>query len=354
MASASILSTCVILIVHSIKVTKVSCEPQFECGADFACLLKATAFIDKTAFIRVFLSQAPKSVLTVAPKCFGKSTIVNMLKRFLEIEVDETGKPKTKVDYVRERVNDTDNYHMFVTNQLAITHYYSIMEEHFGRHPVITVDFRCGRVSNFNDIVNCCRRVVHRAFLQHKYVLQNPLFSDKEKEVYEKWSNNRSYVHHNESEVRAGLNLLSGYLYKHFKRRSVYVLVDEYDALMTNAMFTLRDESVLHKILKYNTVVLADSLESYNYSLVAQGLLTGVAYIDGMDWYSLTNVVKCRFLERHPFLEFYGLSRGEINTLLTKPEFTSDLGIQDAKQLARNGFTSTTGRKVYSYRSILI
>lgn len=277
-----------------------------------------------------------------------------MLKRFLEIEVDETGRPKTKVDYARDRVNDTDNYDMFVMNQLAITRYDSIMEEHFGRHPVISVDFRCGRVRNFNDMVSCCKRVVHSAFLHHKYVLQNVIFSDQEKEIYKKWCDNSSYVHHNESEVRFGLNLLSGYLYKHFKRRSVFVLVDEYDALMTSAMFAVRDESVLYRILKFNTVVIADALESYNYSLVAQGLLTGVAYIDGMDWYSLTDVLKCRFLERHPFLEFYGLSRGEINVLLTKPEFILDLGIEDAKQLTRNGFTSITGRKVYSYRSLLI
>lgn len=353
MANSVIIATCTFVFVYSAKVTSESSKRQFECGADFSCLVKATAFVDKTLFIYRFLQEDPKSVLIIAPKCFGKSTNVDMLKRFLEIEVDEQGTPKTNANYTRDPVTDTANYEMFVRDQLAITKHAPDMEDHLGRHPVISVDFRCGKVKSYNDSVDCCRRAVHSAFLQHKYLLLSRKLNDQDKRVCKQWCDNSSYSESSESEVRAGLNVLSGLLYKHFKKRKVYVLIDEYDYVMTSAMFEVEDESVVHKIMKFNVGVLADVLESYNNSVVAQGLLTGVAYIDGMDWYSLSNIVKCRFLEIHPFTDFYGVSRGEINSLFTKPEFTLDLNVEDARQLTKDGFTVNSGRRVYSYRSML-
>lgn len=328
-------------------------QRHFECGADFSCLVKATAFLDKTLFIKEFINQAPKSVLTVVPKYFGKSTNIDMLKRFLEIEVDEMGTPKSKTDYSKYRVTDTGNYDMFVKQQLGITKHDNIMENYLGRHPVISVDFSCDRVTSYSRSINCCKRVLHLAFLQHKYLLQSKILNDEEKQICRMWCDNGTYFLSEAWQVRSGLNMLSGYLYKHFKR-TVFVLIDNYDHLITNAMFGVNDESVLRRIMKFNVDVLSDVLMTYNDSVVAQGLLTGAAYIDGMDWFRLSNVVRCRFLEKHAFTGFYGVSRGEVNSLFTNLEFTFDLSIEDARKLLQDGFTTVTGRRVYSYRSIMI
>lgn len=342
------------LSVHGAEVKN---ERQFECGAEFSCVVESTAFVDKSLLIFEFLLTAPKSVLTTAPRCFGKSTNIDMLKRFFEIEVDESGNPKTKANYTRDPVTDTGNYDMFVRNELAITKHASTMEDHFGRHPVITVQFKCDKVSNafsYNYTVDCCKHVIHKAFLQHKYLLQSKKLRDEEKRTFKKWCEYPSYMHSNESDILGALNVLSGYLYTHFKRRTVFVLVDDYDALITRAMFKVEDENELRRIIKFNIGVLEDVLEKYNDTVVEQGLITGASYIASVNWYKFSNVITCRFLERHQFIDFYGVTRGEINKLFTKPEFTADLNVEDARQLACDGHTSQTGRRIYSLYSLLV
>jgi hypothetical protein len=51
------------------------------------------------------------SFLVTAPRRFGKSINLDMLKRFLCIECDETGNRKTRVKET-EPVKDTDNYRL--------------------------------------------------------------------------------------------------------------------------------------------------------------------------------------------------------------------------------------------------
>lgn len=351
MDRAAIITTCIMLSVRGVKVEN---ERQFECGAEFSCVVESTAFVDKSLLIKEFLLKAPKSVLTTAPSCFGKSTNIDMLKRFFEIEVDERGYPKTKANYTRDPVTDTGNYDMFVRNEVKITRHANIMEEHFGRHPVITVDFKYDKISSYNDTVDCCKRVIHKAFLQHKYLLQSKTLGDEEKRICKKWCEYRKYVHSNESDVRSGLSVLSRYLYKHFKRRKVFVFIDEYDSLITSAMFMVKDEEELRRIIEFNVGIVADVLEVFSDSVIEQGFITGASDIASIEWYKLSNVIRYKFLERHPFVDFYGVTKGEISNLFTKPEFTVNLNVEDAAQLARNGHTSQTGRKMYSLYSLLV
>ncbi|XP_044253180.1 uncharacterized protein LOC123004126 [Tribolium madens] len=60
-------------------------EPRF-CALsshDFAEIKTTTTFIDKTLFIKSFFDCRNKFLLLTAPKTFGKSTLMHMLKLFL-------------------------------------------------------------------------------------------------------------------------------------------------------------------------------------------------------------------------------------------------------------------------------
>jgi hypothetical protein len=50
------------------------------------------AFVDKTVLIRAIFEDT-NAVLITAPSHFGKSTDLNMLKHFLEIQVKKNGEP---------------------------------------------------------------------------------------------------------------------------------------------------------------------------------------------------------------------------------------------------------------------
>ncbi|KYB24835.1 hypothetical protein TcasGA2_TC031298 [Tribolium castaneum] len=50
---------------------------------EFATIKETITFVDKTLFIKCLLSDTSKIVLLTAPRAFGKTTLMDMLKQFL-------------------------------------------------------------------------------------------------------------------------------------------------------------------------------------------------------------------------------------------------------------------------------
>ena len=76
--------------------TTMSTEPEIPVGTDNFddLLLSGNIFVDKSMFIKEFLeASSGKVVLITRPRRWGKSLNMDMLKRFLSIEVDEQGAP---------------------------------------------------------------------------------------------------------------------------------------------------------------------------------------------------------------------------------------------------------------------
>ena len=74
----------------------MSIEPEIPVGTDsFAdLLLSGNIFVDKSMFIKEFLEESgDKVVLITRPRRWGKSLNMDMLRRFLSIEVDDQGAP---------------------------------------------------------------------------------------------------------------------------------------------------------------------------------------------------------------------------------------------------------------------
>ncbi|MEL6152854.1 MAG: AAA family ATPase, partial [Bacteroidota bacterium] len=72
----------------------MSTHPDIYTGTDdFAdLLLNSNVFVDKSLFIKEFL-RSGKALLVTRPRRWGKSLNMNMLGRFLAIEVDHDGHP---------------------------------------------------------------------------------------------------------------------------------------------------------------------------------------------------------------------------------------------------------------------
>ena len=76
--------------------TTMSNKPKIYVGTDsFAkLLLESNVFVDKSLFIQEFLEESGGDVVLIArPRRWGKSLNMDMLRCFLEIEVDERGVP---------------------------------------------------------------------------------------------------------------------------------------------------------------------------------------------------------------------------------------------------------------------
>lgn len=89
-------------------------------GEDFSEIRFMPAFVDKSLFIKTLLLNENTRILLIAPRRFGKTANITMLKRFFEIPSD----PK-----------DVElNPKLF--KGLEIEKCDSIMKTHFGKYPV--------------------------------------------------------------------------------------------------------------------------------------------------------------------------------------------------------------------------
>ncbi|KAK0077855.1 hypothetical protein PV325_003378 [Microctonus aethiopoides] len=96
-------------------------------------------------------------VLITAPSWFGKSLNRDMIRRFVEIEVDKRGKPiKLNVDekkrYLKENQPASENFKLFQGKKIFKEK--NIVFEHFGKYPTIHVNFRGVQANNFEEILN--------------------------------------------------------------------------------------------------------------------------------------------------------------------------------------------------------
>ena len=61
-------------------------------GGDFGKLVKESSiFVDKSLFVKEIIQDASEVILITMPRRWGKSLNLDMLKRFLSIEVDKEG-----------------------------------------------------------------------------------------------------------------------------------------------------------------------------------------------------------------------------------------------------------------------
>ena len=74
--------------------TTMTTKPEINVGTDnFAkLLLNSDVFVDKSMFIKAFLAASSGEVVLIArPRRWGKSLNMDMLRRFITIEVNEQG-----------------------------------------------------------------------------------------------------------------------------------------------------------------------------------------------------------------------------------------------------------------------
>ena len=106
--------------------------------SDYDEILKSSVFVDKTMLIKEIVNSKHKVLLITCPRRFGKSTNMDKIKRFLELQIDKNGDQATEI-------KKTDNYYRFERiingNKLKIMNEGDFVNKHFAKYPSIFVDF---------------------------------------------------------------------------------------------------------------------------------------------------------------------------------------------------------------------
>ena len=132
---------------------------MFDEESNFLAVSRTKAFVDKTILIKTVF-QSGRRMLITAPRKFGKSTNLVMIKTFLSKEPSKHKEISDTFINLKICKNDTN-----------------FCNEHFGKHPVLHVDFKSGTTRNYEEAIYSYKRAIHNAYLEHEYLITSQCLS---------------------------------------------------------------------------------------------------------------------------------------------------------------------------------
>lgn len=250
-----------------------------------------------------------KLIHITCPRQFGKSTNMDMVKRFLEINVDENGEPKL--------IKTTDNYKLFMNNKLKIFQKVYFFHLHFGKYPIMFLDYSdFTNITNFDSVLPIYKTIIQRAFFKHKYLLRNQTLSSNitAKETFNQYCDGKVFLF-TENDIRKAFEFLLQILFNHFQKQ-VYILIDNYDAHVHSLIF--QDIPDLDRILTFIHTI-NEHLLNNNDKLIYGAFVTGVLRLSSaLPSIPRTEIQHFKFFFDHSFADFYGVTEYELDDILIK------------------------------------
>ncbi|XP_054284463.1 uncharacterized protein LOC129001255 [Macrosteles quadrilineatus] len=205
--------------------TYTTIQGDYNQESDFLEVVKKDSFVDKSAFIKDFLEGTDCNVVLRGPHRSGKSTAIDMIRRFVEIQPDDQGRPLSP--------NTTENYMAFQKHNLEIFKHQDVVEKHFGRYPVILFDFQpLSKIVSHYDVLEIFKKWLREAHTKHRYLLheRNIWIGKHEKSHFEELME-KSNIKYGPSYMIQKFTRLCELLYIHFQK-PIFALVDDYDAFL--------------------------------------------------------------------------------------------------------------------------
>ncbi|RZC33797.1 uncharacterized protein BDFB_011247, partial [Asbolus verrucosus] len=310
---------------------------------DFGEIKETITFVDKTLFIKCLLSDTCKIVFLTAPRAFGKTTLMNMLKQFL--------------------VGKTDLF----KNLKICTEEGRFFSKNCKLHPVIHIDLGKVRGYNFADVKYNLALAINRAFQEHKYLVKKTEdgtrvwtseklnMSDIEIKSFEKFYDKEKCVTLREADLADSLTFLSEVLHTHYEEK-VFLLIDEYDAPAVGLVFescsNKDDIRLINDCLKR---FMANTLKFNDF--IKRSLIFACVRLAG----SFSGDA-ARLIRHYPFLSdvryapYLGFTDAEVQQLLERPEVKATCGEVTFKAIKKwyDGYmVSDSALKIFSNWSVL-
>ena len=290
-------------------------------------LLSGNIFVDKSMFIKEFLeASSGKVVLITRPRRWGKSLNMDMLQRFLSIEVDEQGAPLPQEESLNRK--------LFVGGEVVIgprtgkvkqlaplkiaQQCPDLVTEYQGQHPVISLGLKDVTGSSYQKIEEKLKIQITTLYDQYVYLQNQTWLTKNQHNRLAKYLEGQIVA----TDLEGSLQFLSELLYKHFGK-SVYILIDEYDAPINHAYGAFGEKTKegesseeFEKVLQLFRSLLGAALKSNPY--LARGLLTGILRIAKASLLSELNNLREYTLLDQRFITSYGFREEEVEQLLDK------------------------------------
>ncbi|WP_375319043.1 AAA family ATPase [Candidatus Tisiphia endosymbiont of Oplodontha viridula] len=300
-------------------------QPKMFVGTDDfkTLLLNSDVFVDKSLMIKELLEDNGAVTLITRPRRWGKSINMDMVRRFLEIELDNEGNPLPHDKQV--------NYKLFVGGKvdlglasgkkkllkpLKISEYQDLILDYQNQFPVIFITFKSVEGSSYHDIEQGVKSQLRKLFQAHSYL------SDSNKLKTSEIADFNQYLFGEVTldNIKNSLAILSHLLYKHYNKKP-WVLIDEYDTPINSAYRWFGTNEVeFQKVLEIFRGIMKSTFkrETGDQELpVERGVITGILRIAKAELFSGLNNVSEYSLLDDEFSKFYGFTQIEIDELLT-------------------------------------
>ena len=237
-------------------------------------------YADKTLLIDEMLMNKSKVTLFTRPRRSGKTLNMSMLKYFFDVKDKEENKK------LFENLKVFDSEYM--------------VEQ--GKYPVIFISLKDLKGNTWEENFMLIKKYIKNLYMEF-YDLKdklNPIFkNDFEKIVMEKEDADWIY----------SLKNLSNYLYEYY-RKSVIILIDEYDAPIINAF----DKGYYNEAINFFQTFYSSALKTNN--SLKYGVLTGITRIIKEGIFSGLNNLYVNTILSKDYSEYFGLLESEVIEML--------------------------------------
>ena len=260
---------------------------------NFKDLIEKNAYyVDKTEVIEELLYNETKVTLFPRPRRFGKSLLLSMIDCFFNVDEKQTNRELFKGLYIEN------------------SKYY----KEFGKYPVIHVDFKELKQNTFEEVINQFKIMIAKLYSKKEYVKE--VLNESERKTFIMYMNKEG----NKDDYKQAINLLSMWLNRYHKEK-VIILIDEYDAPITNAYVN----EIYEEVMNFLRSVYSSSLKG-NESLKF-GILTGITRVSKESIFSGFNNLKIYDIMNKQYNEYFGFTEIETKELVKyyDIEFTEEI-----------------------------
>ena len=304
-------------------------------------ILESSHFVDKSLFIKEIIESSSSSIIITRPRRWGKSLNLDMLKIFLQPQLNENG--------CQEFMDNIDNALLFkggevtyegetkILKKLEIANHTAFKFQ--GEYPVLFLKFYSIGDYQGEDPISHIKSIIRTSFSEayknHPYIYKkllveeirkysntNSTYDDEHIETLRDKIQVRGRYISKELQVFQGywledvnfdicrsLRILIEYIFEYFNER-VYVLIDEYDALMNSAI-----EKPYYDYVK-STMSEIYSLALKNNKKIKKTVMVGILPFSARNLSAGTNNFTIYTINHNYFSSSFGFNQDEVTYLM--------------------------------------
>ena len=257
-------------------------------------------YVDKTLLIRALASAGGEVHLIPRPRRFGKSSNLDMIRQFVDINADKS-----------------------LFDGLKISEDRAFCKEFQGQHPVLYFNMQGIKGLTFTAACEAFSELIMRNMSRYYGFLKtSPYLSPEEQDVCSLYADKRRWKDKDGkpaksltvSELKGSLENLSIYLEKHYSKK-VVVLIDEYDVPLSDAWINDKSDPGYYKNMTDLVQGVFTGLLKTNDSL-AFGVVTGCMRIARESIFTGMNNLTVWDFDKQFDQEYFGFTESEVKAML--------------------------------------